>query len=116
MTPHALCKRCRLTKEEQEWDGYHIPTALEILKAAPRLVSRLCAEEVVRDCLEESVIKTKAHIEHVDARRPCIAVHYGRKRFMIIDGNHRAAKQLRYGRKIRAYVLTPQEAKKARGD
>lgn len=110
---HANCERCGWNVEYQTWDGYCIAIALDILQARPRPSVRLQPKDLVLSSIRDSIKGTETHVAHVDARRPCIAIPRG-KRFLVIDGNHRAAKSLRARASVRAYILTGPEAKRAR--
>ena len=110
---HQSCERCAFKVLEQEWDGYSVSMALAILRMSPRAAVRLQPKDLMLTYIRDSVKDTAHHVDHVDARRPCIVVPFG-KGFMVIDGNHRAAKQLRRGAAVRAYALTKEEAERTR--
>jgi hypothetical protein len=110
---HQSCERCAFKVLEQEWDGYSVSMALAILRVSPRPFVLLQPKDLVLSYIRNSVAGTTDHVPHVDARRPCIVVPFG-SGFKVIDGNHRAAKQLRRGAAVRAYVLTKQEAERTR--
>lgn len=110
---HQSCERCAFKVLEQEWDGYSVSMALAILRMAPRAAVRLQTKDLMLTWIKDSTADTMAHVDHVDCRRPCIVVPHG-SGFMVIDGNHRAAKQLRRGAAVRAYVLTKTEAKRVK--
>lgn len=109
----ASCERCGYELADQVWYGYGIKTAVDILKKAPRAAVTLQPTDLDMHSIQESVTDTERHVHHVDARFPCIAVPF-RKRWRVIDGNHRAAKQLRRNRPVRAYLLTAKEARKVK--
>jgi hypothetical protein len=109
------CERCSWDPIDQVFDGYSVAYALAALRKAPRPAVVLPLEKIAGCTIAASVKDTDAHIDHVDARVPCIAVPYQRK-WLIIDGNHRAMKQLRHGRHVRAYCLTRKEVKKVKTD
>ena len=113
---HASCERCGYPLLEQVWDGcYEVERAFAILGQHPRASVLLHRTRLIESYVHQSVGETRNHIDHVDARRPVIVVPKGHK-YVVIDGNHRAAKQLRRGDTVRAYVMTAKEAKRIKGD
>jgi hypothetical protein len=110
---HKSCVRCAYKVTEQEWDRYSVARALKILKGTPRAATVLPLKDIDLVSIRGSVKSTVQHVTHVDARRPVIVIK-GRKRYVVIDGNHRAAKQLRRGAAVRAYILTAEEARQIR--
>jgi hypothetical protein len=112
----ADCERCHaFPLANQEWGGYRVLLALGVLRIAPRAAVALTPAELDISAIKGSVEDTKAHIDHVDARRPVIAIPY-RGRYAVIDGNHRAAKQLKRGAAVKAYLLTAKEAEGIRDE
>jgi hypothetical protein len=85
---------------------YDIAKARAIIEAVPREPIEVPPGEAY-----EAVLKTDIslkHSRHVDIKFPSIAVRKNRK-YLIIDGNHRAFARLCRRLPVKAYLLTPRE-------
>src|SRR5947209_4840932 len=115
----APCARCRRGPEVFWYMGlyeYDVDRARRLVQDGREPVE--LEEESARDAVAESELD-EAHVGHVDTDIPGIIahVHYqgddgeALHGHVLIDGHHRAARCLREGRPVFAYLLTEEESR-----
>ncbi len=107
-----------LTEPASQLD-WHIDRARALVAARPRAALRLDPEWIAR-WLAERTSFTPEHLDHLPddtLEEPCLILEivqcppHGRPSpfRILIDGTHRAARRLRDGRQVLAYLLTEEE-------